>query len=138
MKKQEKVDSIYQKRSDLIIDYISQILVYGSDTNGVISIDKNKFDDGNYLILTVSVIKNSYFRWHDLGILAKDGITLYKVVINDILEKFKDFNINFDNNNIYISSLVNNNKIDMHFTFTNQKEKEYFQKQKDLFYNNVK
>lgn len=138
MKKQEKLDSIYQKRSDLIIDYISQILVYGSDTNGVISIDKNKFDDGNYLILTVSVIKNSYFRWHDLGILAKDGITLYKVVINDILEKFKDFNIDFDNNNIYISSLVNNNKIDMHFTFTNQKEKEYFQKQKDLFYNNVK
>lgn len=138
MKKQEKLDSIYQKRSDLIIDYISQILVYGSDTNGVISIDKNKFDDGNYLILTVSVIKNSYFRWHDLGILAKDGITLYKVVINDILEKFKDFNINFDNNNIYISSLVNNNKIDMHFTFTNQKEKEYFQKQKDLFYNNLK
>lgn len=138
MKKQEKLDSIYQKRLDLIIDYISQILVYGSDTNGVISIDKNKFDDGNYLILTVSVIKNSYFRWHDLGILAKDGITLYKVVINDILEKFKDFNIDFDNNNIYISSLVNNNKIDMHFTFTNQKEKEYFQKQKDLFYNNVK
>ena len=138
MKKQEKIDSIYQKRSDLIIDYISQILVYGSDTKGIVSIDKNKFDDGNYLILTVSVIKNSYFRWHDLGILAKDSIILYKIVINDILEKFKDFNIAFDNNHIYISSLVNHNEIDMHFTFTNQKEKEYFQKQKDLFYNGVK
>ena len=64
MKKQEKIDSIYQKRSDLIIDYISQILVYGSDTKGIVSVDKNKFDDGNYLILTVSVIKNSYFRWN--------------------------------------------------------------------------
>lgn len=138
MKKQEKLDNIYRKRSDLIIDYISQIVVYGSDTKGIVSVDKNKFDDGNYLILTVSVIKNSYFRWHDLGILAKDSISLYKVVINDIKEKFKDFNISFDNNNIYISSLVNHNEIDMHFTFTNQKEKEYFQKQKDLFYNDIK
>lgn len=138
MKKQEKLDNIYNKRSDLIIDYISQILVYGSDTKGIVSIDKNKFDDGNYLILTVSVVKNSYFRWHDLGILAKDSVSLYKVVINDILEKFKDFKISFDNNNIYISSSVNHNEIDMHFTFTNQKEKEYFQKQKDLFYNDSK
>lgn len=129
---------LIQKRSNLIIDYISQILVYGSDTKGTISIEKNKFDDGNYLILTVSVIKNSYFRWHDLGILAKDSISLYKAVIDSILEKFKDFDISFDNNVIYISSSVNHNQIDVHFTLTNQKEKDYLQKQEKLFYNRDK
>ena len=120
--------NIYQKRTDLILDYISQILVYGSDTKGVISIDKNQFDDGKYLILTVSVIKNSYFRWHDLGILAKDSLTLNPLIVNSVLEKFKEFDINFiDNNTINISSSVNHNQIDIHFTFTNQKEKDWFQ-----------
>ena len=128
--------SIYQKRTDLIIDYISQILVYGSDTKGVISIDKNQFDDGKYLILTVSVIKNSYFRWHDLGILAKDSLNFNQLVVNSILEKFNEFDINFiDNNTINIFSSVNHNQIDVHFTLTNQKEKDWFQKQEKLFYN---
>jgi len=118
------MDTIYTKRNDLILDYISQILVYGSDTKGTISIDKNQFDDGKYLILTVNVIKNSYFRWHDLGILAKDSLTLYKLVLDSIIDKFKEFEISFvDNNTINISSSVNHNQIDMHFTFTNQKEK---------------
>lgn len=129
---------LIDKRNFLIQDYISQILVYGNDTKGSICIDKNKFDDGKYLILTVSVVKNSYFRWHDLGILAKDSVKLYKVVIDGILDKFKDFDITFDNNVIYISSSVNRNQIEVKFTFTNQKEKDYFQKQKDLFYNKNK
>ena len=126
---------LYQKRSDLIIDYISQILVYGSNTSGSISIDKNQFEDGKYLILTVSVIKNSYFRWHDLGILAIDSVDFYKIVLNNILDKFKTFNISFDNNKVIISSSVNCNKLDIHFTFTNKKEKDWFQKQEKLFYN---
>ena len=139
MSKISKEDTIFQKRTDLILDYISQILVYGSDTKGTISIDKNQFDDGKYLILTVSVIKNSYFRWHDLGILAKDSVTLYRLVEKSILEKFKKFDIDFVNNNtIHISSSVNHNQIDMHFTFTNQKEKDWFQKQEKLFYNKNK
>lgn len=132
------MNDLYQKRCDLILDYISQILVYGSDTKGTISIDKNQFEDGKYLILTVSVIKNSYFRWHDLGILAKDSLSFYKVVVEDVLKKFKTFNIDFDNNTIYISSLVNHNQIELHFTLTNQKEKDWFQKQEKLFYNNSK
>lgn len=133
------MNTIYNKRNDLILDYISQILVYGSDTKGTISIDKNQFDDGKYLILTVSVIKNSYFRWHDLGILAKESLTLYKLVCDSIIEKFKEFEINFvDNNTINISSSVNHNQIDMHFTFTNQKEKDWFLKQEKIFYNEDK
>lgn len=71
---------IYQKRNVLILDYISQILVYGSDTRGTISIDKNQFEDGKYLVLTVSVLKNSYFRYHDLGILASESLGLYRLV----------------------------------------------------------
>ena len=133
------MDTIYTKRNDLILDYISQILVYGSDTKGTISIDKNQFDDGKYLILTVSVIKNSYFRWHDLGILSKDSLTLYKLVLDSIIDKFKEFEISFvDNNTINISSSVNHNQIDMHFTFTNQKEKDWFLKQEKIFYNKSK
>lgn len=128
-------NELYKKRSDLIIDYISQILVYGSNTSGSISIDKNQFDDGKYLILTVSVIKNSYFRWHDLGILATDSVNFYKIVLNSILDKFKTFNISFDNNKVIVSSSVNCNKLDIHFTFTNKKEKDWFQKQEKLFYN---
>lgn len=128
-------NELYKKRSDLIIDYISQILVYGSNTSGSISIDKNQFDDGKYLILTVSVIKNSYFRWHDLGILATDSVNFYKIVLSSILDKFKTFNISFDNNKVIVSSSVNCNKLDIHFTFTNKKEKDWFQKQEKLFYN---
>lgn len=126
---------LYLKRSDLVVDYISQILVYGSNTKGSISFDKNKFDDGSYLILTVSVIKNSYFRWHDLGILASESIDFYKLLLDNILDKFKVFNISFDNGKIIIKSLVNGNELDINFTFTNQKEKDWFLKEEKLFYN---
>lgn len=133
------MDNLFKKRTDLIIDYISQILVYGSNTKGIISIDKNQFDDGEYLILTVNVLKNGYFRWHDLGVLTKDSLEFYKIVCNSILEKFKTFNITFiDNNTIHIYSSVNNNIIDMHFTLTTKKEKEYLKKQEELFYNKEK
>lgn len=132
------MNDLIAKRCSLILDYISQILVYGSDTKGSVFIDKNQLVDENYLILMVSVIKNSYFRWHNLGILAKDGIKLYKEVIVGILDKFKNFNIEFDNNVIYISSSVNHNQIEVKFTFTCQKEKDLFIKQKDLFYNKNK
>lgn len=130
---------LFQKRNDFILDYISQILVYGSNTKGTISIDKNHFDDGNYLILTVNVLKNSYFRWHDLGILAKDSISFYSLVLDSILEKFKKFDIYFmDSHTLAVVSSVNHNQIDIHFTFTNQKEKNWFQKQESLFYNKNK
>lgn len=130
MNKQE----LYQKRTDLIIDYISQILVYGSNTNGNITIDKNKFDDDKYLILTVRVIKNSYFRWHDLGILANESLSFYKLVLNNILDKFNKFNISFNKNSITISSDVNNNSLDISFNITTKKEEKWFQDSKNQNY----
>ncbi len=130
MNKQE----LYQKRTDLIIDYISQILVYGSNTNGNITIDKNEFDDDKYLILTVRVIKNSYFRWHDLGILANESLSFYKLVLNNILDKFNKFNISFNKNSITISSDVNNNSLDISFNITNKKEEKWFQDSKNQNY----
>jgi hypothetical protein len=129
---------IFQKRCDLIIDYISQILVYGNNTNGTISINKKEFDDGKYLILTVNVLKNSYFRWHDLGIKTYDSMSLYEMVLKNILDKFKEFTITFSDNLVSISSSVNHNQIDIYFTLTTKKEKEWFLKQKDLFYNKNK
>ncbi len=132
------MENIYQKRTNLIIDYLSQILVYGSNTKGTLSLTKNQFEDGKYLVLTVQVIKNSYFRWHDLGILAKDSLSLYSLVLSTILEKFEKFEICFlSSNTISISSLVNHNCIEIHFTLTNQKEKNWFSKQQDLFYNKI-
>lgn len=133
------MDNLFKKRTDLIIDYISQILVYGSNTKGIISIDKNQFDDGEYLILTVNVLKNSYFRWHDLGVSIKNSLEFYKIVCTSILEKFKTFNITFiDNNTIHIFSSVNKNVIDINFTLITKKEVEWFQNQEKLFYNNDK
>lgn len=130
MNKQE----LYQKRTDLIIDYISQILVYGSNINGSITIDKNEFDDGKYLILTVRVIKNSYFRWHDLGVLANESLSFYKLVLNNVLDKFNKFNISFNKNSITISSDVNNNSLDISFNITNKKEEKWFQDSKNQNY----
>lgn len=130
MNKQE----LYQKRTDLIMDYISQILVYGSNTNGNITIDKNEFDDGKYLILTVRVIKNSYFRWHDLGVLANESLSFYKLVLNNVLDKFNKFNISFNKNSITISSDVNNNSLDISFNITNKKEEKWFQDSKNQNY----
>ena len=131
-------EELFNKRSFLINDYISQILVYGSNTNGSIGINKSQFDDGNYLILTVSVIKNSYFRWHDLGIKTTDSLEFYKVVLREILDKFKDFDILFIENGLKISSKVNNNCIDISFTLNNKKTKDWFASEKDLFYNSLK
>ncbi len=130
---------LYQKRIDLIIDYISQILIYGSHIHGNITIDKCPFEDGKYLVLTVQVVQNSYFRWHDLGILAKESLSFYPLILSTILDKFKDFNICFgDSNQISFSSLVNHNQINVSFTLTNSKEKNWFLKQKELFYNEDK
>ena len=71
------MNELFEKRTELILDYISQILVYGSDTTGVLNLEKHDFDDGKYMILTVSVVKNSYFRWHDLGIKNTDSKKFY-------------------------------------------------------------
>ena len=131
-------EELFNKRSFLVCDYISQILVYGSNTSGSIGINKSQFDDGNYLILTVCVIKNSYFRWHDLGIKTTDSLEFYKVVLREILDKFKDFDILFIENGLKISSKVNNNCIDISFTLNNKKTKDWFASEKDLFYNSLK
>ena len=131
-------EELFNKRSFLISDYISQILVYGSNTNGSIGINKSQFDDGNYLILTVSVIKNSYFRCHDLGIKTTDSLEFYKVVLSEVLDKFKDFDILFIENGLKVSSKVNNNCIDISFTLNNKKTKDWFASEKEIFYNNLK
>ncbi len=127
---------LYQQRSNLILDYISQILVYGANTKGMISLEKNQFEDDNYLILTVSVIQNSYFRWHDLGILVKDSLSFYSYLEKQILEKYQKFDISLINHHIIrIASSVNQNQIDFSFPFTNQKERDWFTKLEKKFYN---
>ncbi len=120
------VDNIIDKRSNLIIDYLSQILVYGSNTKGEIAIERHDFDDGKYLVLTVAVIKNNYFRWHDLGIRVGDSLNLYKDVIHKIGDKFKEFSITKSNNEIIIASDVNKNKVIVKFNLQTKKDNEWF------------
>ena len=124
------MNELFEKRIFLINDYISQILVYGSNTNG--NINLNKQDDS--LMLSVSVIKNAYFRFHNLGIDIKDTYSFYKELFNSILDKFKEFDIRFGNNNIIVSSKVNNNQIDISFTLFSKKDENLFEKVKKDFY----
>ena len=128
---------IYKKRTNLIIDYISQILVYGSNTNGNIGINKNTFDDGDYLILTVSVVKNSYFRWHDLGIKIEDANTLYEQLNKSVVKKFKKFDIRYTANSLIISSKVNNNQVELSFTLLDKELEKWFENTKETFYNKI-
>lgn len=124
-------NEIFEARVNLILDYIAQILVYGSNTNGSICLEKHKFDDGKYLIMTVSVIQNGYFRWHDLGIKAIDSKKFYDLVFKKIMEKFKEFSITINTNSIEIKSSVNNNQIRVSFSIDTKTEKEWFNKIKD-------
>ena len=124
---------LFDKRSFLINDYISQILVYGSNTSGNINL---AIEDT--IILTVSVIKNSYFRCHDIGITKNEYLEFYKQLVVDILNKFKTFDIRFGEKNIIISSKVNNNEIDISFTLQNKKDTNWFEKVKETFYNENK
>ena len=124
------MNELFEKRIFLINDYISQILVYGSNTNG--NINLNKQDDS--LMLSVSVIKNAYFRFHNLGIDIKDVYSFYKELFNSILDKFKEFDIRFGSNNIIVSSKVNNNQIDISFTLFSKKDENLFEKVKKDFY----
>ena len=119
-----------EKRKDLILDYISQILVYGSNVNGDICLDKHAFEDGKYMIMTVSVIKNSYFRWHDLGIKTIDSVKLYKLVFNSIVDKFKKFNLSIVDNKLVIKSDVNKNVICVAFSLDKKTEIDWFDKVK--------
>lgn len=130
--------NLYKKRTDLIIDYISQILVYGSNTNGNITINKNTFDDGDYLILTISVVKNSYFRWHDLGIKIEETKEFYDHVNNATLKKFKKFDIRYTANSLIISSKVNNNQVELSFTLLDKELEKWFDITKESFYNKDK
>ena len=127
------MNDLYEKRSFLINDYISQILVYGSNTKGSI----NLVLESN-IILTVSVIKNAYFRCHDIGIKKEEHLAFYEKLITDILNKFKAFDIRFGEKNIIISSKVNNNEIDISFTLDNKKDINWFEKVKEAFYNEIK
>lgn len=125
----DKTD-IFEQRKDLIVDYISQILVFGANVSGTITLDKHDFDDGKYVIMTVNVIKNSYFRWHDLGIKSVDSVKLYKLVFNSIVDKFKAFNLSIVDNRLVIISDVNKNKIEISFSLDKKSEKDWFDKAK--------
>jgi len=124
------MEDLFSKRSFLINDYISQILVYGSNTNGDIGLI---IEDN--IILTVSVIKNTYFRCHDLGINKNEHLAFFEKLVNDILDKFKSFDIRFGTNNIVISSKVNNNEIAISFTLDNKEDKNWFANIKKSYYN---
>ena len=122
------MEELFEKRTELILDYISQILVYGSDTTGVLNLDKHGFDDGKYLILTVSVVKNSYFRWHDLGIKNVDSKKFYDYLFKNIIEKFKSFSLSIDGSSLVISSSVNHNIMKVNFLLDKKTEKDWFDK----------
>ena len=124
------MNELFNKRTDLILDYISQILVYGSDTTGFLTLDKNQFDDGKYLIITVSVVKNGYFRWHDLGIKSIDSKKFYDFVFKKIIDKFKTFSLSIDENTLVINSDVNNNSMRISFSLDKKTEKDWFDKAK--------
>ena len=130
--------TLYKKRTDLIIDYISQIIVYGSNVNGNVGINKNTFDDGDYLILTVSVVKNSYFRWHDLGIKTDEALDFYDYVKTATLKKFKKFDIRYTESSIIFSSKVNNNQVELTFTLLDNELKKWFDNVKESSYNKIK
>ena len=119
------MNQLFQKRSDLILDYISQILVYGSNTKGTLTLSPNEFEDGNYLVLTVSVIKNSYFRWHDLGIAVEDSLSFYQAVYPKIVEKFSKFEVETSEKEIIISSKVNQNQIGIQFHVDPKEHKKW-------------
>ena len=127
------MNKLFDKRSFLINDYISQILVYGSNTRGNINLVLE--DD---VLLTVSVIKNAYFRCHDLGIKTEEHLEFYKQLVQDIVNKFRTFDIRFGEKNIIISSKVNSNEIDIAFTLKDENDNNWFEKIKESFYNQVK
>lgn len=124
----DKISETFSKRNALILDYISQILVYGSDTKGVISLDKHQFDDGEYLIMTVSVIKNRYFRWHDLGIKSTESKKFYDYIFQSVIQKFKTFSLSISGNALIIQSDVNHNVVEVQFSLDKKIEKDWFDK----------
>ena len=132
------MNDLFDKRTYLINDYISQILVYGTSINGTLGINNNLFSDGTYLILTVSVLQNSYFRWHDLGIKIDNRLAFYKYLVKEIFIKFKEFDIRFTDNSLIVSSKVNNNQIELSFTLIDDKDKKWFESIKKKFYNEIK
>ncbi|MBE6147083.1 MAG: hypothetical protein E7168_01965 [Firmicutes bacterium] len=102
---------LISKRITLILDYISQILVYGKDTEGKIVFSKETFEDGESIAVGISVIKNSYFRFHNLGISYSQKDEFYDTLTKEINDKYKEFNIFINKNTILISSDVNHNQI---------------------------
>lgn len=117
---------LFEKRADLILDYISQILVYGSNVSGKLSLQKYKFDDGTYIILTVQVLQNNYFRWHDLGIKNVDSKRFYDYLFNRIVDKFQKFSLSILDSALVIKSSVNHNEIIINFSLDKKSEREWF------------
>ena len=106
---------LFQKRCDLIIDYISQILVYGNNTIGKITICNGDDEDKDFIFLTVSVIKNNYFRFHNLGIGVTDNKEFTVFLRDKCISEFKVFSLTDKKKSIIIESSVNNNKVELHF-----------------------
>ncbi|MDD6223936.1 MAG: hypothetical protein PUB18_02940 [bacterium] len=122
------MDDIIQKRVDLILDYIAQILVYGSDTLGVITLGQHQFEDGKFMVITVSVTKNRYFRYHDLGIPYKNSKIFYDLLFHSIVEKFQTFSITFIEHSIFIKSDTNGNRIELQLDLSKKIDLNWFQK----------
>lgn len=102
---------LVSKRITLMLDYIAQILVYGKDTEGKIVFSKETFDDSESIAVGISVVKNHYFRFHNLGISYDQKDEFYNTLTTEIRKKFKEFKITKKKDTLSIFSEVNHNQI---------------------------
>ena len=87
MKKIE-AQKLAPEKSKLIIDYIIQILSKNEKTNSKMNFYQAKINGQNMCVLHISVPKDNYEKYVNLGITIDHSSILYGQLLNDLLDTF--------------------------------------------------
>ena len=87
MKKQEAI-SIAEERSNLVLEFIEQILTVGKNISGLIEFYSVKLEEGMSCGMHIKVDQTGYEQYYNLGIPSKNIISVYETIFQNIIKAY--------------------------------------------------
>ncbi len=121
MKKQEAL-LIANDRSNVVLEFIDQILTYGKDITGLIEFYSVKLEDGMNCGMHVKVEKTAYEQYYNLGVPSKNIVTVYEAIFQNIIKAYLfGYDLYFTDDKVGISLYhpLPNNRVNIEFLIMN-------------------
>ena len=130
----KKIKQIINNRSNLIMEYIGQILLDNNLVHANINIDKFVINDKEMCVFDIYVKENNFERHFNTGVEYLYHDLLNKKILKDLIKNYKKYSTiklgKFDKNKIKISNDIGNQIVINFINDTNDDKEDI------LYYNN--